>query len=639
MTLIGWSYYLEQHIHWNDIALTSNGPSDLQEYSYGQMVQIIKASNATGSNIIIAWWEPEPFPDLYNLTPVSFTRPNLECLDFRVTGKDRCSTNVTEERGDPAGACGYETISLRKVVSSVLSLKDKETSEALRSPGHAVINALRFSNVQVDSILNEWLKYGLDTYGYDPRLAVCEWVDNNLEALVNMTFPSGYPRNVDRSTFDNSLTYTAMSLAAIVTAAIALIFIATYNYREVREMKYSQVDFLLLTLVGYLLVTVGAMVATVTPSAASCVSSEWLVNIGYTLGVAPLLVKVAAVNRLVFKSRNMQRSTLKLKNLYLIVLGMVSAAIFFMIVWSFIDPPGEVDEVTLNGDNHIEVLHRCESSSDMWVLIALAWRALLLFVAAVLVFQSSGRKTKTFDEAGTLGAMVYSRFMFCAMTIVLYFLNRGYLLPASTSVAAYSIILTLDASLTMAIYFVPKLSKAKYGENERAERANRLASQFSTYTEHRPSLIVDPVSNSAITGGRTGSQRSGSGGSKTISVVTENVEHGCSGYANRQNVEKEMSLRPDIMRGAGGKSESQLMSLRTLLSGGKSSTRMNKEVEEENQEESGMSLRTMLSGGRNSDKVNHNSSIQGRRGSEVELSEKSSCIIEVGNDSSYMLSG
>ena len=55
----GWSSNLRTNTFWNNIALESNGKEDSGGYSYGELVQIMMAANATKSDLMILWWYPD----------------------------------------------------------------------------------------------------------------------------------------------------------------------------------------------------------------------------------------------------------------------------------------------------------------------------------------------------------------------------------------------------------------------------------------------------------------------------------------------------------------------------------------------------------------------------------------------------
>jgi len=55
-----WSSFIDSQIYWNEIALESNGDDPPNgSYSYGEMIAIWKAANATKSDVIMWWFAPD----------------------------------------------------------------------------------------------------------------------------------------------------------------------------------------------------------------------------------------------------------------------------------------------------------------------------------------------------------------------------------------------------------------------------------------------------------------------------------------------------------------------------------------------------------------------------------------------------
>lgn len=57
----GWTSYVKPQLYHLGIPLESNGPeaNGRGGYNYGELVDAIKAANATKSDIVIFWWTPE----------------------------------------------------------------------------------------------------------------------------------------------------------------------------------------------------------------------------------------------------------------------------------------------------------------------------------------------------------------------------------------------------------------------------------------------------------------------------------------------------------------------------------------------------------------------------------------------------
>ena len=59
--------------YWNDIALETDGPlPENNGYSYGQMIDIWRAANATQSHVAMWWWTPDPTVEEFRGTRYQF---------------------------------------------------------------------------------------------------------------------------------------------------------------------------------------------------------------------------------------------------------------------------------------------------------------------------------------------------------------------------------------------------------------------------------------------------------------------------------------------------------------------------------------------------------------------------------------
>ena len=116
--------------------------------------------------------------------------------------------------------------------------------------------------------------------------------------------------------------------------------------------------------------------------------------IGYSLELIPLLVKVAAVNRLVQKSQQMIRVEVKRSRLYQIVGGSIGVIMLYLAIWTALDPPGLQTEFTLSSqftqDEYllVEVDSHCASSSDLWNVAVYVLLICILIVMAAIATQN-----------------------------------------------------------------------------------------------------------------------------------------------------------------------------------------------------------------------------------------------------------
>ena len=259
-----YSTNIDAQLYWNDIVgLTPDGPSEPNKgYEYVNHIEIWRAANATKSDVIMWWYLPDATVEEFSDTDWSFQQIVLPtvtdaCFNARIGVDDRCVDDITLRRGDPLGACDYEAHALQKVISSNLQKKTVALSEGSRSPGYPFLRALKVTDLETQSILKRWMEIGKDQYGNDARQAVCSWVIENSDKLLNF-IPQGHPRNLDPTgSFNQGYLYTAMAVATLCFLGLLAIAWFVHHYRRTKVFVYAQENFIQIILFGFLLVVVG----------------------------------------------------------------------------------------------------------------------------------------------------------------------------------------------------------------------------------------------------------------------------------------------------------------------------------------------------------------------------------------------
>ena len=128
-----------------------------------------------------------------------------------------------------------------------------------------------------------------------------------------------------------SLTFGALAAVMVLAAGLGA---RVYYYRNQRVIRNAQPEFLFLLLLGGLLIAAGSITTSVPPGDLSCVVAVWLVNVGYSLELVPLLVKVSAVNRLMAAAKKMRRAKLNINHLYATSFLLCTLMICFLAIWT-----------------------------------------------------------------------------------------------------------------------------------------------------------------------------------------------------------------------------------------------------------------------------------------------------------------
>lgn len=474
-----WTGLAYSQIYHHNIALESDGPGGaIDAYSYQSVVEIMEAANATKSDVMIHWWTPDALGEQFYDTPAELIRvdlkqPNQDCIENRPHPDYRCSPILEKRVGDPLGSCDASTQILQKVVSSVLEneylpMNDDENSMATQSPALDAIKLFQIKSTELRKIFDYTFARGVDRWGYDPRHATCQWLVENIHQ-VRRKLPKGYPRILQDAKINCPFRNVALTFTIITLIAVLMSIVILFVYRDRKAIVYAQFEFLLLLLIGLLLISAGSIILTFHPSNASCVSVAWFVVLGYTLELVPLIVKVAALNRLAQAAKKMRRLVLSRKNLFYIVLFLTSITLIHLIAWTWVDPPRVgwkyelTDATTDANETIIKVRYLCNYGDTVWRGVAYAANFGYLLVATVLAFQTRN-VIEAFNESRVLATMIYSHFIFCLIRIAFTFLE-GTLDDIDLSLWR-SFIYSLDVLTTLFIYFFPKFLLAHSESND-----------------------------------------------------------------------------------------------------------------------------------------------------------------------------
>ena len=366
---------------------------------------------------------------------------------------------------------------------------------AQRSPAYEIVKAFQLSALELGEIFDTWLKHDSDAgNAFTLRHATCEWMVDHWDRIKTW-IPRGYPRVTKKAkdTIDEPLGLATVIVAWIAAVAVIVTIVCTYIQRERPVIRHAGVEFLWMILSGLFLVSAGSLISVAPPSTFSCTASTWLINLGYTLEVVPLIVKVAAVQRMVHAAKRARRVVIDMNQLYGAVVGISSLVVVFLVLWSILDIPSKAaiytlsSEQTSSGETIVWVGEYCQSESDIWRYCAAVWHSLLLVAATVLAF--STRKIKTdFNENQSLSLLVYSHAIFVLLRVLTFSLEFGE--GGETDAALYrSLIFSCDTLATIGIYFVSKFLSS---DNAQSGVVDLRTSQLS---QHTPTSTIGRHSN------------------------------------------------------------------------------------------------------------------------------------------------
>jgi hypothetical protein len=454
-----WVTYAPAQLFHNDISLST------KRYTYVEQTEIYRAASATKSAVIYQAYSVDYIYAEFIRTDSEFTRvllppPTQACLDNR--NMHLCETTEFQEIvGDPLGGCDTSQEMLKKVVSQgfremAYSLEDPEE---FWSPALQAFEKYQLTMPQVGQIYNIWNERTSDTWNYDPRDAVCQFIVENFD-LIQSFVPETYPRAIQEATSTtDGLSEAAVAVGCLAAVAVVASMVVTYLKRKNAMIYHTQIEFMYLVLLGMLLVSVGAITMAATPSDETCSFISWLTNLGFALQLTPLLLRASAINKLTSSGKGMQRIRMRVFSLYGIVSLVVAAVAGFLLIWFILDRPEQAFEydltnmMTSNGETVINAYAYCGSDEDFWYLITFAWIASLLVPACMFAFIAS-RVKEDMNDTGSLSLALYSHATVFGAWLTAFLLLRDSGMPDFMKIGSF--LLSADTLLTLGLYFVPK---------------------------------------------------------------------------------------------------------------------------------------------------------------------------------------
>jgi len=462
----GWTSFVKQQTHHLNIALESNGNEESGGYSYSEMVEIWNAANATKSDIIGLWWKPDAVATElkgsgFELAQVLMPGNTRECHHNRIDILKRCDPTATEFDlyGDGKGACGETSYSLSKIASVQLQLNIKENrnKKAQMSPAYEVYRDFSISEFEVEDLLSKWLLRRKDKYNFDLRYVSCEWVTENLEHIIQNFVPPSHPKIFLTSKSPVTVVAYIFSIAAIMLALGTMTGIF-YQHHKGIIIRGTQLEFLQFLLAGLLLTSIGSFLLVLEPSKGTCVGSIWFINVGYTLQLVPMIVRVSTIINVVRASSKMRLVIVNKQKLLCRSFGISAIMVVYCLFWTIFDPPQSqlsmqvTDTANEFGESEVYISNHCDSKSKVWYFVCFFCQFLLLLCGSVLAGQMQS-VPRSVNDSKLLAFMMYTSAVFLLVRTGIYAMSLQETDRNNAFQKARSICCSLDTVANILVYF------------------------------------------------------------------------------------------------------------------------------------------------------------------------------------------
>lgn len=439
-----------------------------------EVLDIMYAANATNSDVIYGWYEPDDVMVRFLGTDYEKTAfvlpPTTEqsvANENIVSGAERCvpNANMQELAGEAKGARQTPREDLKHVVGTSLrqlaqrGVDGEIADPALWSPAGEVVANTEISNLQIDTIFALW--YELDLVSghtqryYDLREACCQWVADNIDDIIQDFIPDSFPRTlVEENQDDVGILCTALvAISLVIFSALS-----TWKRQRKTSVYHGQIEVIFTVLLGLSVQALGAILLSLNPSELSCLSSAWFVNIGWAIAYVPLVLKVDAINRAVGTAKHMVRIRLTNMQLFRAILVMLYIVAIFLTAWTILDPYTIFLEYDLTnnlnsmGETVVLYYGTCQSGSSVWFAGSLAWQGCLLAYGFVLAMMAK-RNKEDMNGADNLLALFLGEGC-CLAVRVWLFVGRE---SVENETQDESLLISIGCIGFLAIFVCPKL--------------------------------------------------------------------------------------------------------------------------------------------------------------------------------------
>mmetsp|Transcript_18830 Transcript_18830/g.28635 ORF Transcript_18830/g.28635 Transcript_18830/m.28635 type:complete len:615 (-) Transcript_18830:280-2124(-) len=474
-----WTTLAESQFYWHNISLVSGGHIEPNNgYSNEELVEIVFAANATRSDVLFYWFEPDLFVASFDGTPMEFQRvklpsPSLECMQYRDENRKywseiQCSAGTPDKRRIPAaGSCDYPSRELEFVFSKGLDITTQLSREhfLLKNPALDFLQSFQLRALSMVYLMRNIFSKSLGEFkyipggdhenmGYASRRAVCEWVYDNIDGLVH-NIPDEYPRFFKENVWSNPLRQLALSIGILTIALVAVTAIFTLKLKIKETIQLLGVNGWIWILLGFTLIGVSSLLLVND----YCALSLWFLVLGNTLELTPVLIKVWTINKMFRYTRAHQRANVRPEHLDAILLGALLVACTIMVVGEVFDPyTKELRPVLAPNDLHTVLVRRVHISKYGITVTShtVVW-FLMLFLATVFTFQSRP-VFEEFNESKGLAFLIYSHFAFLLLRILFETIAKRWKSNTfSVNInLLHSLLLSLDTIFALVFYFGQK---------------------------------------------------------------------------------------------------------------------------------------------------------------------------------------
>ena len=252
-----------------------------------------------------------------------------------------------------------------------------------------------------------------------------------------------------------SIRSSGEALTALGYACTLASMAVVWRRRRQSGFKVASPVFIWLSLLG-LLCLYSALLLLVQPvSAGACSALNWMANLGFTLTLAPLLVKAWRVHR-IFNRRKMRVVRITNLRLLLMVAALLTMELALLVAWQAYAPmaPSTLTQQPSDGEGERLYTQCAYSGASLGFFAAAALSKGLMLAAGVLMAFSTRDVAAQFNESKSIAIAIYNIVIILALIApIIAFISA----VGDTLITLLLFLLTWVAFFTLATLMLPKL--------------------------------------------------------------------------------------------------------------------------------------------------------------------------------------
>ena len=286
-----------------------------------------------------------------------------------------------------------------------------------------------------------------------------------------------------------SIRISGETLAALGYATTLVAMALIYFRRQQTAVKVASPVFIWLSLMGLLCLYTALLLLVQPVTATSCSGLNWSYNLGFTLTLAPLLVKAWRVHR-IFNRRKMRVVKISNSQLLLVVGALLTMETGLLIAWQAVAPmsPSTISQQESNVQHLYTQCAYTGSSIGFFAAAGLS-KGLMLVMGVLLAFNTRD-VAQQFNESKSIAIAIYNIVIVLALIapIIVFIAAAG-----DTLVTLLLFLLAWAATFTLISLMLPKLLSLL------SHRSRAGETVFSMNT-----VAPSPTNGSAMVGGESG---------------------------------------------------------------------------------------------------------------------------------------